>query len=155
MRVVVSGTFDPLHDGHRAVLREALAFGDDGVVVGLRTDGFARAIVAEPRDISPFRERQRAVEEVVARLGDGDRDVAVRRLEDDYGIAGEEAGIDGMVTSPRDASDIGDVNELRRVRGMEPLTGIVAPTARASDGTPISSTRIAAGEIDEHGNMAE
>lgn len=151
MRVVVSGTFDPLHDGHRAVLREALAFGDGGVEVGLRSDGFARAIVAEPRDIRSFEERRAAVERAVERLDDHGRDVTIRQLEDDYGVAAEEPALDGLVTSARDASDIGDINELRRVRGMEPLTAIVTPTVQAADGAPISSTRIAAGEIDEHG----
>lgn len=155
MRVVVSGTFDPLHDGHRAVLREAIGFGDDGVVIGLRTDRFAREVATEAREIAPFEERRAAVEEALERIGDGDRDVAVRRLEDDYGVAGEEPGLDGMVTSPLDAGDVGDVNELRRVRGMEPLTGILTPTVRTADGDPIASTRIAAGEIDEHGGRVE
>lgn len=155
MRLVVSGTFDPLHDGHRAVLREALRFGDDGVVIGLRSERFAEAIVPEARDLRSYDRRQVIVEEAVETLDDWGRDVVVQRLEDDHGIAGEEPQIDGLVTSPRDASDIEDVNELRRVRGLQPLTGIVAPTAMSEDGEPISSTRIAAGEIDEHGVVLE
>ena len=42
-RVAVGGTFDPIHDGHIALLRRAFTLGEGGdVVIGLTSDEMAR-----------------------------------------------------------------------------------------------------------------
>jgi pantetheine-phosphate adenylyltransferase len=155
MRVAVAGTFGPLHDGHRRLFEHALRFGDDGVVVALTSDELAVETRHEPRPIPPFGERVRAVVAAVADLDERDRDVEIRELESEYGIAVDEPSIDALVVSPETAPELEAINDRRRERGYEPLSGIVAPYARADDGERISSTRIVAGEIDDHGRVLE
>ncbi|HPM27160.1 MAG TPA: adenylyltransferase/cytidyltransferase family protein, partial [Methanothrix sp.] len=48
-RVAVGGTFDPIHDGHIALLRRAFELGRGGeVIIGLTSDEMARASRKRP-----------------------------------------------------------------------------------------------------------
>ncbi|ELY76443.1 phosphopantetheine adenylyltransferase [Natrinema pallidum] len=151
MRVAVAGTFGPLHDGHRTLFEHALRFGTDGVVVALTSDELAVETRHEPRPVPPLEERTRAVTETLRELDEWDRDVELRALETEYGIATEEPSIDALVVSPETAPELEAINDRRRERGFDPVSGIVAPYVYADDGERISSTRIVTGEIDEHG----
>ena len=152
-RVAVAGTFGPLHDGHRRLLRTALQYADGGLVVGVTTDALARA--ERTREVPPFASRRAAVAAAIDDLDEWGRTVEVRELRDDLGIVTEEAGIDALVVSPETAAELPAVNERRRERGFEPVEGIVAPYVLAADGERISSTRIARDEIDEHGRVLD
>ncbi|QCS41474.1 phosphopantetheine adenylyltransferase [Natrinema versiforme] len=155
MRVAVAGTFGPLHDGHRSLFEHALRFGDGGVVVAVTGDELAVETRHEPRPIPSLEERTRAVTDELAALDEWDREVELRTLESEYGIATDEPSIDALVISPETAPELEAINERRRERGFEPLSGIVAPYVYADDGERISSTRIVKGEIDEHGRVLE
>ena len=155
MRVVVAGTFGPLHDGHRSLFEHALRFGADGVVVALTSDDLATETRHEPRPIPSFDDRVAAVTDAISDLDKWDRDVEIRRLETEPGIAVTDPAIDALVVSPETAPELEDINDQRRVHGLEPLSGIVAPYVYADDGERISSTRIVNGEIDEHGRVLE
>jgi pantetheine-phosphate adenylyltransferase len=150
MRVAVAGTFGPLHDGHRALLETALAEGDDGVVVAITSDEFARR--SRDRPVPEFREREAAVEEALSALDEWGRAVEIRRLSDEYGFADDDPSLDALVVSPETDDEVAAINEVRRARALDPLEAIVVPYALAEDGRRISSTRIVRGEIDEHGN---
>jgi len=155
MRVVVAGTFGPLHDGHRSLFEHALRFGADGVVVALTSDALATETRHEPRPIPPFDERASAVMDAIADIDEWNRDVEIRKLETEAGIAATDPAIDALVVSPETTPELEAINDRRRERGLEPLSGIVAPYVYADDGERISSTRIVKGEIDEHGRLLE
>lgn len=152
-RVAVAGTFGPLHDGHRNLLRTALKYGDGGLIVGLTSDAFAQA--ARTRDVPPFERRRAALETELADLDGWDRAVEIRRLTDEHGIVSDDPEIDALVVSPETAPELAVINDDRREKGFEPIEGIVAPYLLADDGERISSTRIVRGEIDEHGRVRE
>ncbi|MDQ2050657.1 pantetheine-phosphate adenylyltransferase [Natronolimnohabitans sp. A-GB9] len=154
MRVAVAGTFGPIHDGHRTLFEHALRFGEH-VVVALTSDELAVETRTEPRPIPDFDDRVQAVTDEIAAIDEWNREVEVRRLETEYGIAADEPSIDALVVSPETAPELEDVNARRRERGFEPISGIVAPYVLADDGERISSTRIVKGEIDEHGRLLE
>lgn len=151
MRVVVAGTFGPLHDGHRALFEEALRKGDEGVVVGLTTDEFANA--TRDRDVPPFDERERRVRAAVDALDEWNREVEFRAVDDEYGFADDDPSLDALVVSPETDEELVELNRRREERGMDPLEPLVVPYAYAEDGERISSTRIVEGKIDEHGNV--
>ncbi|MFC6716431.1 phosphopantetheine adenylyltransferase [Natrialbaceae archaeon GCM10025810] len=155
MRVAVAGTFGPLHDGHRKLFEHALRFGDDGVLIALTSDELAVETRHEPRPIPSFGERVRAVADAVADLDERERDVEIVELTDEHGIASDDPTIDALVVSPETAPELAEINDRRRERGLEPITGIVAPYVLAEDGERISSTRIVNGEIDERGRVLE
>ena len=156
MRVAVAGTFGPIHDGHRALFGEALKRGDEGVVVGLGSDAFATETRRpDPRPIPPFEERKRRVEATLDALDEWNRTVEIREFTDEYGFADDDPSLDALVVSPETDEEVAEINRRRTERGMDPLEPVVVPYEYAEDGEPISSTRIVAGEIDEHGRLLE
>ncbi|WIV68364.1 phosphopantetheine adenylyltransferase [Natrialbaceae archaeon AArc-T1-2] len=155
MRIAVAGTFGPIHDGHRVLFEHALEFGEDGVVVALTSDELAVETRHEPRPIPRFEKRKRRVAEEFAALDEWGRDIEIRTLEDELDIASSDPSLDGLVLSPETAPELEAINDRRRDRDLEPLTGIVAPYALAEDGERISSTRVVNDEIDEHGRVLE
>jgi pantetheine-phosphate adenylyltransferase len=148
--VVVAGTFGPLHDGHRNLLRTALKYADGGLVVGVTSDEFARS--SRTRAVPPFTDRRDGVEAALRDLDEWGRDWELRELDHEHGIVRDDPAVDALVVSPETAPELAAVNDLRRERGLDPLEGIVAPYVLAADGERISSTRIVRGGIDEHGN---
>jgi len=150
-RVAVAGTFGPLHDGHRTLLRTALKYGDGGLVVGVTSDEFARS--SRTRPVPTFADRRAAVEGALQEQDEWGRAWEIRELTSEHGIVTEDPALDALVVSPETAPELAAINEQRRAKGFEPLEGIVAPYVLAADGERISSTRIVNGEIDEHGNL--
>lgn len=156
MRVAVAGTFGPLHDGHRALLKEALKRGVEGVVVGLSSDEFATETRRpDPRPIPSYKARKQQVEAALEGLDEWNRATEIRKFTDEYGFADDDPSLDALVVSPETDQEVAEINHRRSARGMEPLTPIVVSYTYAADGNPISSTRIVKGEIDEHGNLLE
>lgn len=124
-------------------------------MVGLTSDELARRTRGAPRDVRSYGERKESLERRIEVLDEWGRDVEVRRLTDPYAVASEEGGFDCLVVSPETREGGRHINELRRERGYEPLEVVVVPHVLAEDGEPISSTRIARGEIDRHGNLLD
>lgn len=151
MDVALGGTFDPVHDGHRALFERAFELGD--VTVGLTSDSLAPRTRNEDRPIRPYElRRERLVAELDGYAGTHDREYTVRRLESPTGIA-TDPGFDVLVVSPETKTGGKRVNELRRERGREPLRLAVVDPVYAADGELLSSTRIVRGEVDQHGNL--
>jgi pantetheine-phosphate adenylyltransferase len=155
MKVAIGGTFDPIHDGHRALLRKALKLGDDAVVVGLTSDELAPKTRPKPREVRPFGKRREDLLDELETLDEWGRDYRVERLEDPYGVASEDPGFDVLVVSPETEEGGERINEIRRERGYEPLEVVVVPHVMADDGKPISSTRVVEGVIDTSGNVLQ
>ncbi|SFS07966.1 pantetheine-phosphate adenylyltransferase [Halomicrobium zhouii] len=151
MKVALGGTFDPLHDGHRALFERAFELGD--VTVGLTSDDLAPKTRRADRHVRSFADRKRDIEnELRSFAAEYDREFEVRRLDEPTGIA-TEPQFDALVVSPETETGGKRINEIRRERGHDPLEIEVVPHVHADDGDIISSTRIVRGEIDEHGNL--
>jgi pantetheine-phosphate adenylyltransferase len=152
MHVALGGTFDPVHDGHRALFEHAFSLGD--VVVGLTTDDLAPETRNVDRHVRSYDEREADLEDELAALAEGhDRSFEVRPLDSPTGIAAEEPALDYLVVSPETAPVAEEINDLREERGLDPLSIEVVDHVLAEDGEIISSTRIVRGEIDEHGDL--
>jgi pantetheine-phosphate adenylyltransferase len=147
VRVAVAGTFQPLHDGHKLLLRTA--YGMDGVVdVGLTSDRMSRS--ARIRDVEPYAEREKRLHDWIRKhLG---IEPHIMKLEDPYGTALVE-DYDFIVVSPETYPVAVKINELRKEKGRKPIAIVRVDYVLAEDGKPITSTRIVRGEIDSHGNL--
>ena len=151
MDVALGGTFDPVHDGHRALFERAFELGD--VTVGLTADELAPETRYVERYVRPYGVRKRDLKAELAPLAEEyDREFAVRKLREPTGVA-VEPQFDALIVSPETKDGGRRINEIREERGHDPLEIVIVDHVPAADGERISSTRIVAGEIDEHGEL--
>jgi cytidyltransferase-related domain len=151
MQVALGGTFDPVHDGHRALFERALELGD--VTIGLTSDDLAAKTRQADRYVRPYETRRADLDDELARYAaEYGCQVSIRRLTEPTGIA-TEPKFGALVVSPETESGGRRINEIRRERDLDPLEIEVVDHVRAEDGDIISSTRVVRGEIDEHGAL--
>jgi pantetheine-phosphate adenylyltransferase len=150
MKVMVGGTFDPLHDGHRRLLGRSfeLAGKEGQVVIGLTTDPFAS------RKIHPTRSFDTRKKELIDFISDLNFTAhwIIEPLNDQYGSA-LDANFDAIVVSEETLPVAMEINKLRRERGKKKVDIHQITCVLAEDGRWISSTRIWRGEIDVHGRL--
>jgi pantetheine-phosphate adenylyltransferase len=150
MKVMVGGTFDPLHAGHRKLLSRTfeLAGPDGEVIIGLTTDEFAGA------KVHPVNAYEKRLENITSFIREHGYTATwkVEPLADRYGSA-LDADFDILVVSEETFPVAVEINELRRERGKRKVDLHEISCVLAEDGRRISSTRIYRGEIDRHGRL--
>jgi pantetheine-phosphate adenylyltransferase len=150
MKVMVGGTFDPLHDGHKRLLDRSFAIAGPGgqVVIGLTTDTFARKKI---HPIRPFTVRKEELEHYIAEscLQTSCR---IEPLNDRFGSA-LDTDFDAIVVSEETLPVAVEINNLRKEKKLKKVDIHQISCVLAEDGRWISSTRIYRGEIDVHGHL--
>jgi pantetheine-phosphate adenylyltransferase len=152
MKVMVGGTFDPLHDGHKRLLARSfeLAGPDGHVVVGLTTDSFASK---KTHPIRPFGTRKSDLTDYI-RTNRYPARWVVEPLSDRFGSA-IVADFDAIVVSEETLPVAVEINRLRKEKGNRKVDIHQICCVLADDGRWISSTRILKGEIDVHGHVLQ
>ncbi|MGB3907882.1 MAG: phosphopantetheine adenylyltransferase [Methanomethylovorans sp.] len=148
-RVVVGGTFECLHDGHRELLRKAFELAGNGEVdIGLTSNEMANR---RPRKIPDYRIRKERVFQYVQQITEGQKFTIVE-LNDPYGKT-LEVDYEYIVVSPETYPVALKINKLRAEKNLKDIRIMKIDYVLAEDLTRISSTRIVLGEIDIHGRL--
>jgi pantetheine-phosphate adenylyltransferase len=74
-------------------------------------------------------------------------------LDNDFGPIVTEGPVEALVASSETARKGKEINDIRRMNGLKPISIVAVDILKAEDGGPISSTRIRAGEIDSLGKI--
>ncbi|NLV26358.1 MAG: phosphopantetheine adenylyltransferase [Methanomicrobiales archaeon] len=150
MKIMVGGTFDPLHDGHRLLIRRAfdLATPDGTVIIGLTSDSFAN------RKVHPIHSYNNRYNDLVLFVRSLHSPVhwEIEELHDQYGSTLDE-DFDALVVSEETFPVGQNINQKRRELGKSCVEIHMIRCVLAEDGKWISSTRIWRGEIDIHGKL--
>ncbi|NYZ76188.1 inosine/xanthosine triphosphatase [Candidatus Micrarchaeota archaeon] len=145
-RVIVGGTFETLHKGHRKLLRFALSSGRR-VYIGLTSDEFTRK--NKKYSCSPFVSRKKRLEKF---LGKKVRRVEIFPLHDVYGPT-IDGNFDAIAVSEETRGRAEEINMLRRSKGLKPLEILAIPLFNSDDLKKLSCERIKEGEVDDMGRV--
>lgn len=146
--VFVAGTFDGIHKGHEALLRQAFKEGAK-VTIGVTSDVFVKKFKSK-QNIRSFDARY---EDLKVWLNENNKRATIVPIDDPYEPAAAMMDVDALVVSRQTRRRGEEINKLRVNRGLPELTLLEVPIMPAQDGKPISSTRMRNGEIDGQGTL--
>lgn len=140
----VAGTFNILHDGHKALLDRAFEVGDL-VRIGITSDRMAR----EGRNsVAGVSIRSKEIEDHVRGKGRYE----IFEIDDIYGPAVMMDDVDVLVVSEETLDNGRKVNDERKRRGLKPLELSVVPLVMSDLGEKISARAIIEGRYGRTGN---
>ena len=147
--VATGGTFDEIHTGHIALVSKAFQVGKK-VIIGVSSDEFAKK--RGKRLNHKFDERVENLKKMIMKeFRNANYEIA--KLDGDFGPAVTTDEVGALVTSSQTRIKGKLLNRMRAKKGLKPVEVIAVEMVRAEDGSPISSTRIRAGEIDCGGRL--
>ena len=150
--VATGGTFDEIHIGHLALLSKAFEVGDK-VIIGVSSDDFASRVKRKGKLNHTYEQRVKNLHDTIDKQFGRQVKYTVAKLDNDFGPTVTEGCMDALVASSETASKGKEINNIRRINRLEPISIIAVESLKAEDGGPISSTRIRAGEIDSLGKI--
>jgi pantetheine-phosphate adenylyltransferase len=147
--VATGGTFDEIHVGHLALLSKAFQAGRK-VIIGVSSDEFAKK--RGKRLNHGFDQRVENLKKMIKKEF-GNVSYEIAKLDGDFGPAVTTGDVEALVASSETQAKGRFLNEMRAKKGLKPVEVIAVALVKAEDGSPISSTRIRAGEIDSRGRL--
>jgi pantetheine-phosphate adenylyltransferase len=146
--IVIGGTWNKLHKGHKELLKLAfLMAGDEGYVsIGVTTDEY----VSKKKKFNvPYDTRVLRIKKYLEH--EKHDNYRIMPLSDEFGDTIENGNYSGIVVSPETESGAIRINELRVLKGHKALHIFKMDHVLDEDGRIITSSRIMDGEIDESG----
>jgi pantetheine-phosphate adenylyltransferase len=146
--IVVGGTFNKLHKGHKSLLKNAFSIAGDGgfVSIGVTTDEYTskNKKYFVPYDIRVLRIKKYLESEMCDNY-------RIMPLDDMYGDSTTNDNYSAIMVSPETVEGAEKINAIRKENGLKELYIYKSEHVLDEDGEVISSSRIMNGEIDESG----
>ena len=149
-KVIVGGTFDRLHIGHKFFLKTASFYGKK-MIIGLTSEEMCRK-KKEFKEIWSYEKRKRVLVNFLKR---NRINFEITKIYDIFGPALKLEDDCAIVVTEETEKNAKKINERRMKNGMNELEIIVLYFIKSKDGKIISSSRIRKGEIDRDGNLRE
>lgn len=149
--VVLGGTFDHFHKGHKAFLHFAFAQSKH-VLIGITSDTFVGEKHYQESNES-FVKREQALVSFLQEHDYTARALVTSIDSADIPPSFKDYRSEAIVVTEDTKKGAAYINKKRKQEGKEPLPIIVCPLEKAEDEGYISSTRIRAGEIDREGHL--
>jgi pantetheine-phosphate adenylyltransferase len=150
--VIVGGTFDELHKGHKALLIKAFEIGDR-VTIGLSTNELAHKI-KKNHEVATYKKRLRELNDFLKEQGVSGK-AKIVPLKTPYGITLSKGCAEALVVSRETEARAREINQKRKAKGLSPLHVIVIEMVPAENHLAISTTRIRHKKIDREGRVLE
>ena len=143
MIAAVAGTFNILHQGHKALLDRAFEVGDE-VRIGLTSDEMASK---GRKSLVSFDVRKKELERYLS----GKENYCIFEINDIYGPRDVMDEVDVLVVSEETLSNGEKLNQDRIDRGLKPMELSVVPLVMSDDGEKISASSILEGRYGRSG----
>jgi len=145
-KVIVGGTFDILHNGHKALLKRAFSLGK--VTIGLTSDTLAKKI--KKRKVNDFKYRKKVLASFLRK--EFRIETKIIKIENKFGPTLKE-DFDYIVVSPKTYETALLINKIRLKNNKKPIYIILKKLVLAEDRKPISCERILKKKIDVIGQL--
>ena len=143
-KVAVAGTFNILHEGHKALLDHEM-WNADELYIGITSDEMA----SKDRDkVVPFYLRKKAIEKYLLSKNEV---ATIFEINDIYGPEEIMDQIDILVVSDETKSNGELVSRMREKRGIKPLKLSVVSLVTRKDGKKLNASDILNGSISRDG----
>ena len=144
----IGGTFDHLHNGHKAILQKAFTVGE-AVIIGVTTD---EMMAGKPLSYisQPYSERFEELKHFL-RIKNYLKRSSIVSINDIYGPAVENRALEAIIVSRETLANARKINRERRKKGLPALKIISIQTIKGIDNKRIASRRIRGGEEDREG----
>ena len=143
MIAALAGTFNVIHDGHKALIERAFSLSDD-VRIGITSDS-----MASRKNMVPFYLREKAMRDYLSSIG---KDASIFMIEDMYGPKDMMDDVDVLVVSEETYENGRKVSEWRKGLNGRPIELSMVPLVLNDDGKKISSTDIMNGSYSKDGS---
>src|ERR1035437_3673984 len=149
--VVCGGTFDLLHAGHKAFIKDVLNTSEK-VILGITDDGYVQSF-KNNLGIEDFQTRKFAVERFLNSIHANDR-VQIVGISNAYEPYLETSmDYQAIVVTEQTVKAAEEINSKRQQNNVSQLEIVISQMKKAQDGGIISSTRIRNGEINRDGRL--
>lgn len=144
--VVVGGTFDRLHAGHKSLIRSSLQQSEN-LIIGLTSDEYVKTtkMVA---DFLPFSVRKKDLEDFLSEIGFLEN-VEIKKINSNEIPDSLQGKIEAIVVTSNTLKGAEQLNSIRKTKNLNPLPIVIFPLVKDKNEKVISSTRIRSGEIDQ------